>query len=171
MVASLKEEDIYPKVTEADFYTTGLLRTEETFRIIFGEEDHSVLEDLKEMSFGDYEKHSYEELKELPEYQTWIGDKTGTTAPPNGESAKAFQERVRKGFRQLVGLHKLKEFSVRHSGKEAHSAVVCHGGVISQIMAECFPEEGKHYYEWIPEPGHGYTIKMEDGKPVSYQSF
>lgn len=171
LLASLKNDNIYPKVPEADFYTSGLIRTEETFSIIFGEQEHKILEDFKEMSFGDYEKHSYEELKDIPEYQTWISDKTGDMAPPNGESPQVFRARVAKGLKRLMGQHKLKEFSVRHAGKEAHSVVVCHGGVISAVMAEIFPEEDKHFFAWIPEPGHGYTIKIEDGRPVSYSSF
>ncbi|WP_312648529.1 histidine phosphatase family protein [Aminipila sp.] len=171
LLASLKKENIYPKVPEADFYTSGLIRTEETFRIIFGDKEHGILEDFREMSFGDYEKHSYEELKDIPEYQTWISDETGNTSPPNGESPQVFRARVGKGLKQLMGLHKLKEFSVRHAGKEAHSVVVCHGGVISAVMSQSFPEEDKHFFAWIPEPGHGYTIKIKEGKPVSYSIF
>lgn len=171
LLASLKKDNIYPIVHEADFYTSGLIRTEETFSIIFGEKEHGILEDFKEMYFGDYEKHSYEELKDIPEYQTWISDKTGNMAPPKGESPQVFRARVARGLKQLMGLHKLKEFSVRHAGKEAHSVVVCHGGVISAVMAEIFPEEDKHFFAWIPEPGHGYTIKIEEGRPVSYSVF
>lgn len=171
LLASLKKDNIYPKVSEADFYTSGLIRTEETFSIIFGDKEHDVLEDFREMSFGDYEKHSYEDLKDIPEYQTWISDKTGNMAPPNGESPQAFRTRVARGLKQLIGLHQLKEFSVRHAGKEAHSIVVCHGGVISAVMSESFPEEDKHFFAWIPDPGHGYTIKIKDGKPVSYSIF
>ncbi|MBE6035878.1 MAG: histidine phosphatase family protein [Clostridiales bacterium] len=171
LIAALQKESIYPVVSEADFYTSGLLRTEETLRIIFGDMEHEILEDLKEMSFGDYEKRSYEELKDIPEYQIWISDETGNTAPPNGESPQEFRDRVKRGFNKLMGLHKLKEFSMRHAGKEAHSVVVCHGGVISAIMMDIFPEEEKNLYTWIPDPGHGYTIKIEDGNPVSYHLF
>lgn len=171
LLASLKKEGIYPKVIEADFYTSGLIRTEQTFNIIFGEKEHSVIEELREMSFGDFEKHSYEELKSIPEYQNWITDKTGNSAPPNGESPNAFRERVAKGFEKLMGFHKLKEFSVRHAGKEAHSVVVCHGGVISVLMSQNFNEEDKNFFTWIPDPGHGYSIKIEDGKPIEYSCF
>lgn len=171
MITSLKKEGVYPKAPGADFYTSGLIRTEQTFNIIFGDKEHNILEDFREMSFGDYEKHSYDDLKDLSEYQTWISDETGNTAPPNGESAKVFKQRIVRGFKQLIGLHKLKEFSVRHSGKEAHSVVVCHGGVISAVMSENFPEEDKHFFSWIPDPGHGYTIKIDEGKPISYSKF
>ncbi|QIB70335.1 hypothetical protein Ami103574_14000 [Aminipila butyrica] len=171
LLAALKADSIYPRVDGADFYTTGMLRTEETFQIIFGEQEHGVLEELREISFGDYERFTYEELKELPEYQQWISDETGELGPPNGESRQVFQSRVLQGFKKLGDLHQLKELSTRHSGKEAHSVVVCHGGVIAEVMADCFPEEDKHFYKWIPDPGHGYTLRMEDGKPVSYQAF
>lgn len=171
LIASLREEGVYPVFSElknADFYTSGLLRTEQTFNIIFGDVEHKVMEDFMEMSFGDYEKCTYEDLKELAEYQDWISDNTGMQAPPNGESPVQFRDRVMEGFEKLMGLHRLKELSVRHSGKTVHSVVVCHGGVISAIMAESFPEEDKHFFAWIPDPGRGYTISVEDGNLAGY---
>ena len=45
---------------------------------------------------------SYGELKDDPDYQTWIGDTTGTLPPPGGESACDFQMRVLKGFTELL---------------------------------------------------------------------
>lgn len=171
LINNLKKDGVYPKVQEADYYTTGLIRTEETFNIIFGEIEHNIFEEFMEMSFGDFEKHSYEELKDLPEYQSWITDKSGNSSPPNGESPTDFRKRVSEGFKRLMGLHRLKEFSFRHAGKEAHSVVVCHGGVISALMAQSFPEEDKNFFTWIPDPGHGYTIKIEEGMPVSYIEF
>ncbi|MFV0516360.1 MAG: histidine phosphatase family protein [Aminipila sp.] len=168
LVSNLVTEGIYPKIKSGKFFTSGLLRTEQTFNIIFGDIEHNVIENLKEMCFGDYEKHSYEDLKDKEDYIIWISDESGNTAPPGGESPTAFRTRVLEGFKELIGAHRVSELSVRHSGDECHSAVVCHGGVISAIMAECFPEEGKNFFEWIPDPGHGYTIEIEDGSAVRY---
>lgn len=171
LISSLKEAGVYPNVESADFYTSGLIRTEETFQLIFGEIEHTIVEKLQEMHFGDFEKHSYEELKENKHYLEWIEDTSGNSAPPNGESKDQFVERVRKGFQQVLDSHRLKELSVRHAGDEVHSVVVCHGGVISAIMATYFPDETKHFFAWLPDLGHGYTLEIIEGNPVSYTTF
>jgi alpha-ribazole phosphatase len=170
-ITALRESGIYPNVKGGDFYTSGLSRTEETFSIIFGDIEHKVIEELQEMHFGDYEMHSYEELKENQDYQAWIGDMTGLTAPPNGESTVVFADRVYRGFKKLVGFHRLKEFSLRHLEKDAHSTIVCHGGVISAIMSKYFPNEEKHFFAWLPDTGHGYSLEMHEGIPVRYREF
>ena len=67
-IAALKElekRDIYPNSSNADFYTTGLRRTEQTMEIIYGKREHEILPQLKEMNFGDYEMKSHGELKVL----------------------------------------------------------------------------------------------------------
>lgn len=171
LLEKLRDDGIYPKMTNADFYTTGMVRTEETLKTIFGEVEHEVIGELKEMNFGDFEMHTYEELSELEAYQEWINEKEGLAAPPNGESRADFQKRVLKGFEKLLGMHRLKEFSMRHAGAEANSAVVCHGGVISALMMSYFPENDKNFYTWIPDPGHGYTITIKNGKPAEYEKF
>ncbi|MCE2604195.1 histidine phosphatase family protein, partial [Pseudomonas aeruginosa] len=74
-VAELKKlvkEAIYPQADEGDFYTTGLKRTEQTLALIYGDREHEVIPELKEMGFGDFEMKSYEDLKEVPEYVGWI---------------------------------------------------------------------------------------------------
>ena len=44
----LAAEGIYPAAEEADFYTTGLIWTEQTLKLIYGEQEHQVLPLLKE---------------------------------------------------------------------------------------------------------------------------
>ncbi|MBN7774368.1 histidine phosphatase family protein [Clostridium aminobutyricum] len=171
LISSLLESGIYPVAEDADFYTSGLKRTEETFHIIFGETEHTVIEELQEMHFGDFEMHSYEELKENKFYLEWIEDKSGENIPPNGESRVMFAERVVKGFQKVIDFHRLKELSVRHSGKDIHSIVVCHGGVISAIMSTYFPNEKNHFFAWLPELGHGYTLELKEGTPTGYIAF
>ena len=53
------ERGIYPDGSNADFYTTGLRRTEQTMEIIYGKREHEILPQLKEMNFGDYEMKSF----------------------------------------------------------------------------------------------------------------
>ena len=102
MLRSLSAQDIYPDDTDAKYYTSGMLRTEQTFSLIYGNREHEAFFPFREIDFGDFEMKSYGELKDDPDYQTWIGDTTGTLPPPGGESACDFQMRVLKGFTELL---------------------------------------------------------------------
>lgn len=168
-IEKLEEEGVYPKIEGADFYTSGLLRTEQTLKLIFGDVERQVLKGFGEMNFGDFECKSYEDLKENPEYQNWIKDESLETKAPKGESFNEFKERVFETLQNLLDRHRLKELSVRHSGKECHSVVVCHGGVIGTLMIDFFREEDRNFFQWIPEPGRGYSLVIEGGVPVGYE--
>ena len=60
---------------------------------------------------------------------------------------------------------------MRHSGREALSIVICHGGTISAVMEEVFPGKKDNFYQWIPDPGHGYMLTLEDGAVTSADPF
>lgn len=168
---NLVREKIYPTIKKAEFYTSGMVRTEQTFQLIFGEQKHKQIEELREMRFGDFEMKSYHDLKEVPAYQTWISDKSGTLASPGGESIYSFNQRIQEGFRILMEYHSETEARAQDRGEDAASVVVCHGGVISAIMMEQFPHEEENFYQWIPDPGHGYTLFLQQGKTISYEKF
>ena len=74
----------YP--TAPRYYTSGLLRTEQTLQAIYGDVPHTALPGLREMDFGDFEMRSYEELKDDPAFRRWMTDSEHNPCP-NGESA------------------------------------------------------------------------------------
>ena len=49
--------------------------------------------------------------------------------------------------------------------------MVCHGGVISQLMRCWFNRPDEEIWEWVPAPGLGYVVYLEDEEPVSYAMF
>ncbi|HWQ79454.1 MAG TPA: histidine phosphatase family protein [Anaerovoracaceae bacterium] len=152
----------YPSADGSKLYTTGLLRTEQTFFLIYGCREHQEMPELREYDFGEFEMKTHEQLIENEDYQAWIGDKEGLTPCPKGESRKNFQTRVAAGFSKLLDEY-------RNEGNRAgKSIVICHGGVISQIMNSCFPEGKGNLFQWVPEPGRGYTIHMEGTKPIAF---
>lgn len=166
----LKEKNIYPEIPEdADCYTSGLIRTEQTFEIIFGNRKHKIIDNLKEMDFGECECTTYDEMKGNPEFDIWAWDTTGDARLPGGETKNEFNARISKGLAELRGYHRLKELSHRHSGMDAISVIVCHGGVIGSMMHEMFPGQRENFWAWIPNPGFGYTVDFEKGKPVTYK--
>ena len=50
---------VYPAPGGFSFVTTGMIRTTETLRAIYGDVPFSVLEDLREVNFGIFEMKSY----------------------------------------------------------------------------------------------------------------
>ncbi len=124
------------------FLTSGMKRTNETLKVLFG--DVPFAEDMRfrEVDFGLFEMHSYEELKDREDYQRWITGDNETNIPPEGESGQQMSERVLEAFREI----------------REDTVLVTHGGVIAAIMQHCFPDEGKNRYEWQPKNGCGYLL-------------
>jgi alpha-ribazole phosphatase len=147
-IAQLKLQGIYP---EADLYfTSGLLRCEQTLDIIYGEVKREAAPELAEFGFGAFELKSYEQLKEEQAYQAWITDQTGDYRCPGGESKNQFERRVIGGFEDILK-------KLRQKGGNFSAFTVCHGGAIAAVMEYLFPGI-KNFYEWQPGPGRGYTL-------------
>lgn len=135
----------------ARFATSGMKRTEETLALLFGEKPHIVLDGFREVDFGEFEMHSYEELKGSAAYQEWITGDNEKKVPPGGESGEAMAARVAAAWKTL-------------EQTDEDWVLVTHGGVIAAIMEMCFPEKGKNRYQWQPKPGGGYWLIRENGR-------
>ena len=139
-------EDIQYDVPEdCKYMTSGMLRTEQTLKILFGNVPHTIDERFREVDFGIFEMHSYEQLKTDPVYQEWITGDNEKNVPPGGESGKQMLVRVLEGLKDL-----------QQQSKDV--VLVTHGGVIAAMMAYLFPQEEKNRYTWQPKPGCGYVI-------------
>ena len=172
----LRADGIYPNAQGADCYTSGMLRTEQTFQTIYGDLPHKALPLLREMNFGAWEGMTFDEIKadtarkEL--FKTWMSTTDGSFAfPEGGDSINSFYARIRSGLKELEGLHRLKELSCRHNGNDAVSLIVCHGGVIAAAMEHYFPGQRENFWQWIPDPGHGYTVCFTDSKAAEWRAF
>jgi len=163
VVADLAAAGKYPKSDGAYLYTTGLLRTEQTFFLIYGCREHETVPELGEYRFGAFEMKTHEQLEDNEAYRAWISDKEGMTPCPGGESPNDFRTRISAGFSKILERYK------GEKALERDSIIVCHGGVISHIMRICFPGEGKNIFQWQPEPGRGYAIHIDSGEPVAYE--
>ena len=137
-------------ITPERFVTSGMKRTDETLQILFGTVPYCVDSRFREVDFGDFEMKSYEMLKDDPSYQAWLTGDNEVNVPPGGESGVQMTRRVLEAFREIPD----------------GTALVTHGGVIAAIMAERFPAEGKHRYQWQPQNGHGYEIRGGTYRPI-----
>ena len=161
-LSKLRDSGIYPASDKASFYTSGMLRTEQTLETIYGDVPHGVLPLFREMNFGEWECRTFDSLKSEPLFDTWVNDTTGTIAYPGGDSIESFKARVIEGVKVLMELH---------GNENPETIVVCHGGVIAGIMEHCFLNERESFWHWIPEPGHGYSLTLDGDEVTGYDSF
>ena len=145
--------DLSYHLPPAQFLTSGMVRTEETLALLFGDVPHSREPRFREIDFGVFEMHGYEELKDRKDYQDWISGDNDANIPPEGESGNAMTARVLEALEPLL-----------HQAE--NTVVITHGGVIAAIMAHLFPEEGKSRYDWQPRPGCGYAIENGTCRPL-----
>jgi len=140
-----KEElgQLHYEINNVRFLTSGMKRTNETLGILFGEVPFEEDTRFREVDFGLFEMKSYDQLKDLPEYQTWITGDNEANIPPEGESGLQMKQRVLEAFSEI----------------REDTLVICHGGVIAAIMEHLFPQEGKSRYQWQPKNGGGYRIE------------
>ncbi len=96
-IVDLALAGIYPEADGAKLYTSGLLRTEQTFFLIYGCREHQAEPQLREYDFGQFEMKTDEQLMDNEAYQGWLGDKEGVTPCPGGKP-EGFQG---KGCRRI----------------------------------------------------------------------
>ena len=150
----LRETAEYPR--GQDYYTSGMLRTEQTFAILYGDTPHTQVPGLREMHFGAWEMKSYEDLKDDPAFQEWCSGDVEQHRAPGGDSFQMVYDRVGEAIAPILA-----------RGRDA--VCVVHGGVIVMLLRRWFPADLEQTYARTPEPGHGYQVVFDDdGKPVSF---
>lgn len=134
--------NIHFDIKNVRFLTSGMKRTNETLQILFGDVPFEVEPLFREVDFGIFEMHSYEELKDTPAYQEWLTGDNESNVPPCGESGVQMKERILQAFSEI----------------KEDTCIITHGGVITTIMEHLFPDAGKNRYEWQPKNGCGYMV-------------
>jgi len=129
-------------------YVSPLLRARQTASILFPDAPQLVVEELREMSFGDFEGRSPDEMENDPAFRAWVdGD---CVAPcPNGESREEFTARSAAVFQRLVDEALERE--------EEKLVIVAHGGTQMALM-EKYVRPQAPYYTWLAGNGKGYLL-------------
>ena len=105
---------------------------------------------LRECDFGEYERKTYEELKNEPEYIRWM-ESGGMTAFPGGEDQTSFRRRCVDGVKRWID---------RLLEECADSvAFIVHGGTIMAVFSE-LAEDKHEFYHWQVENGGGYAAEV-----------
>ncbi len=135
------------------FYASPSTRCVDSLKILYPQADPTVIFEMAECDFGDWEDKTAKDLENDPRFIEWINSGQAVS-PPNGESFSVFMHRVCKGFETLVT-------NMMFSG-ETDVALVTHGGVIMTILAAYGLPQAK-MTDWICESGHGYSIRIDPG--------
>ena len=140
------------------YVTSGMKRADETLFLMTGQAADITLSLLREMNFGRFELLDYDSLKNDADYVRWIEDTTGQIRCPGGECTEDFKARVLRGGEALLAM-------------DWHSAcLVCHGGVIVNLMQAWFPAENRQFYDWQPSACGGWRVCFEKQNPVCYSA-
>lgn len=122
-------------------YVTPLLRTRQTAEIMFPNAQQIIVEDLREMDFGDFEGRNAQEMEFDQAYRDWVnGGCLGQC--PGGESREAFTCRVQAAFEKTMITHMYSEMNF---GTDT-AVFVVHGGTIMAVL-EKYARPAMTFYE------------------------
>lgn len=140
------DEFIYPKVERV--YSSPLKRCTETAEILFPHKELLLVDDLRELDFGEFEGKSVEELINREEYKHWLKEGIDN-APPNGESLSELSLRSFKALEEIV-MDMMRE-------DITHCAVITHSGVMTNMLA-CFGVPKYKPEQLTCNIGEGYEV-------------
>ena len=133
---------LYPPINGRRIVTSGLLRTEQTLRLLYGEQPHEQWAELREVSFGVFEGKSYDELNGRADYEAWVTGDWFRNVPPGGESFAQAESRI------LTGLARMR-------AQPEELLAVVHGGTILTICRRFFRRRKRHPTTGSRDPAAG----------------
>ena len=114
----------YPNVQEV--YCSPLTSCVQTADVLYPSSPLTVVEDLREMSLGDFEGKGLLELNKNREYLNWISNSLLNPPPNSLEGTEEFTRRITSALHNI-----LKNMSERRINE---AAVISHHGVIMGIL-------------------------------------
>lgn len=146
---NFREKGIYPKVD--GIFASPMKRCRETAKLLYPAVEQRLIDEWKEMDFGEFEGKNYLELQGNAKYQAWI-DSNGMLPFPQGESREQFVERCKLGVHRMLSQLQKEENTWNTIG------IVAHGGTIMAILsAFC----GGEYFDYQVKNGRGYIAILE----------
>lgn len=139
----------YPQIESLT--VSPMLRCRQTAELIWPGMSYGTEPLMRELDFGEYERKTYEELKDEPVYQAWL-DSGGVGAFPGGEDREDFQKRCVQGAERMI--ENLLDKNCERAG------VVVHGGTIMAVLSAFDPEE-RPFYHWQVSNGSGYITELD----------
>ncbi len=137
----------YPWIEK--LYVSPMSRTIQTAEIIYPDKDYTIVSDLRECHFGEFEGRTFTELMTMDEnFAKWLDPQSGYQ-PRGGEASADFAQRV------VLALDDIFMDMMKNDIHDA--AAVTHGGVIAMLLTMvAFPR--KPTSEWTSDNGCGFTV-------------
>jgi len=132
-------------------FASPMLRCRQTMERIYPGIPCTIVPEFAECNFGMFENKSYQELKDNPEYQSWI-DSGGKGLIPEGEDILSFKARCCSGFEAV--LSRIKEENL------PNSALIIHGGTIMAVLEE-YSGKKTDFYHWQIKNCEGYQLLID----------
>lgn len=146
---TLRKKYEYPQVEEV--YCSPLLRCQQTADILFPDAPRTIVEDLVELSMGDFEGKYIKELQTDPAYRAWIQDSLHHSPPNAAETGEEFGARIGRALHAIF---------MNMSQNQIHeAAIVSHGGLLMGMLS-AFAMPRQPMGTWALGNGTGYTIRM-----------
>ena len=192
-VADFAAQGIYPDPDGAAVYTSGMVRALQTLAVMYGADPDSAfvsMEEiypertdnvksaaakmdslcrvphmteplLREINLGSFEMKTVSEVLSDERGKAWLEGRLQDPQFEGGDSMSGFARRVEQGIRNVI--------DESASRGEDTMIVVIHGGVIAHILDSFFPGTYSNLWDWTPQPGTGYEIRLIDGAPQSWK--
>ena len=109
-----------------------------------------IVDDLREMNFGKWEKKTAEDLRGNELFERWLAGEKGVK-PPEGESNDDFTRRICLMFQKIVD-------GLIETGN-TDAAIITHGGVIMTLLAVYGLPQAKPF-DWACDNGYGYSLRI-----------
>ena len=130
--------DVFAQSETPIVFVSPLLRARQTAAILYPNARQIIVDDLREMDFGDFEGRTACEMITDDAYLAWVN--SGAEDPcPNGESRAMLTERVVRGFKSAVQQACALGLS--------ECVIVGHGGTVMCVMSE-LSDSSRGYFEW-----------------------
>ena len=141
----LKENNDYPDIERV--YSSPMLRCRQTAGVLYPDNEVKVIDNLREIDFGEFEGKTALQLEGYQAYADWAAGKI--SAPPGGESNEDFVKRLCLGLNEVV-------CDLMQSGLK-NAAVMMHGGAIMMLLAATAVPR-RRVVEWTSDNGRGYSL-------------
>jgi alpha-ribazole phosphatase len=135
------------------YFSSDLKRSIRTSKLLFSTADLILLVQLREMNFGKWEGHTYQDLKEDWQYQRWLSDPIHY-CPPEGEFFQQFINRVQSGWEEITQ-------EILSTNLQS-CAIITHGGVIRYLLSE-FGADYKEFWSWHVPHDYGFELIFDRG--------
>ena len=130
--------------------SSPMLRARETAQLLYPNRPLEVVEDLRELDFGDFEGRTIRDLEADPAFRAWVAA-PATQAAPHGESSAELAARAQDAVARI--------FARMMEKRITSAAVITHGGLIMNLLAAMgLPQ--REAVRWSVESGRGYTCLL-----------